>query len=102
MGTGPNDAKVIRRASRVLKILSHPSRLRLIELLSAKKHSVGNLTKLLSCEQAVISKHLALLKKAGLVACERERNYRYYYLERPEILKILECVRSACRKGGTP
>jgi len=61
------DPVVLIRAAKILKVLAHPVRLRLVEILSAGRHSVGDLTGRLSREQAVVSKHLAVLKRTGLV-----------------------------------
>ena len=92
------DPAIVRHAAAVLKIISHPVRLRLIEGLAGKKQSVGELIGQLGCTQVAASKHLAVLKKAGLVDCHRDRNYRNYFLKRPEVLKVLECVSSGCQK----
>ncbi len=61
-----------------LKTLGDPTRLRLMRLLAAEALSVGELTTILGLAQPTVSKKLAELKRAGLVAEERNGAYSFH------------------------
>lgn len=90
----------IQKAGKVLRSLAHPVRLKLIQALALDKRSVLELARELGLPQAVISKHLGVLKKAGVVESRAVRNFRYYHIKHPEVLKILACISKTCSKGG--
>lgn len=94
------DLITIERAAKKLKTVAHPVRLRLIDALKDTEHSVSDLTRLLNSEQAVISKHLSHLKKAEIVDCHKDCNFRYYFLKQKNILNILDCIRKSYEKEG--
>lgn len=58
--------------AKVAKALAHPSRLYLLDLLGAGECCVSDLTAKLGSDQSTVSKHLALLKEAGLVTVRKE------------------------------
>src|SRR3970040_1910845 len=68
------------RASGVFRLLADPSRLRLLRVLAQDRFNVGELTAILDLAQSGVSRHLGLLKDAGLVVEEREAGYVYYRL----------------------
>ncbi|HEX2734940.1 MAG TPA: metalloregulator ArsR/SmtB family transcription factor [Polyangiaceae bacterium] len=64
-----------------LVALAEPNRLRIVEALRAKPHSVGELSDRFGIRQPQVSKHLNTLKAAGLVAVRAEAQRRIYALE---------------------
>ena len=62
------------------KALSDPARREILTLLRGGKLSAGELGSHFDMTGATISYHLSLLKKAGLITEEREKNYIYYQL----------------------
>jgi len=94
------DPKVIQHAAKVFRAVSHPVRLALVEALEKKKRSVGELAAALKQDQAVISKHLAVLKEAGVVTAETDFNFRFYSLKNIHILDVLNCIRKSCGEGS--
>ncbi len=92
----PIDPKTLARAAKKLRVLAHPDRLRIVEMLRSRRSAVGELATRLDLPQAVISKHLALLKKAGILASEADCNFRYYSLARPQVLNVLNCIKKSC------
>ncbi len=94
------DIKHVQKAAGVLKSIAHPVRLRIIETLAQSKDcSVTKLCAQLKEEQAIVSKHLANLKRAGLVESRTDCNFRYYFIKNRNILNILDCIRKTCAKG---
>ncbi|MBU9888982.1 MAG: metalloregulator ArsR/SmtB family transcription factor [Candidatus Omnitrophica bacterium] len=92
------DPKTLQRAAKTLRVLAHPVRLRIIERLRDRDDAVGELALALKLPQAVISKHLALLKNAGLLASRTNCNFRYYSLANTKVLEILNCIKKSCPK----
>jgi SAM-dependent methyltransferase len=66
-----------------LKLLSDPTRLRLLALLSIEEIAVQELVSITGLAQSRISNHLALLKRAGLVQDRREGSWAFYRLAIP-------------------
>lgn len=64
--------------SQVFKALGHPSRLLMIDALRERPHFVGELRERVGSRLATVSRHLNVLKEAGVVA-ERRRGLRVYY-----------------------
>ena len=92
------DSKTLSRAAKTLRILAHPVRLHIIEQLKSRKRSVGELGAALQLPQAVVSKHLALLKKAGVLTSQTDCNFRYYSLSNTKVLDVLNCIKKSCPK----
>src|SRR5512140_1375380 len=67
-------------AAALLRLLGDETRLRLLRLLSAESLNVSELTAVLAVAQSGVSRHLGLLRDAGLVAEERAGGYSWYRL----------------------
>ncbi len=76
----------------ILKALAHPTRLYIVETLAGKEgeRCVCELVEELSYAQSTISKHLTILRKAGLVRTRKEGLKVYYALAHPEIKDFLD------------
>lgn len=70
------------------RLLSEPTRLRLLDLLEEGEASVGTLTERLGCTQANVSKHLALLADAGVLHRRREGLHCFYSVADSSALQI--------------
>ena len=70
----------MQRASSLFRLLADGTRLRLLRLLAWDRFNVSELTAILGVAQSGVSRHLGLLKDAGLVHEEREGGYVYYRL----------------------
>lgn len=87
------DSTVIERASRVIRILGHPLRLRILEILEAGERNVTDLQDELAVTQAVISQQLAVLRSEAVVAPRRDGARVYYRIIEPKVSRILDCIR---------
>ena len=71
------------------KTLAHPARIRVLELLSEREYSVGEMLPFLGIEASHLSQQLAVLRRAGLVATRREGSTVYYSLTSPHLSELL-------------
>lgn len=76
------------------KTLSHPLRIRVLELLSESEHSVGELLRATDVEASNLSQQLAVLRRAGLVATRKEGSTVHYSLVSPQIAELMSVARS--------
>jgi DNA-binding transcriptional ArsR family regulator len=75
--------------STVFEVLAEPRRRRILDLVRDGERSVGELVDALSMSQPAVSKHLRVLRDAGLVAARVDEQRRLYRL-RPEPLRELD------------
>jgi len=78
--------------ARVMKALAHPSRLFIVDELSRGERCVCELTEMVGADVSTVSKHLAVLKDAGLVLDNRRGQQVFYRLKVPCILNFFGCV----------
>src|ERR1700730_19375050 len=73
----------MKAASALYRLLGGEARLRLLRVLSRERLNVTELTGVLGLAQSGVSRHLGLLKEAGLVQEERDGGFSYYRLPPP-------------------
>lgn len=76
----------------ILKALAHPVRILIVSALTDGDQCVCELNTLAEIDQSGLSRHLANLRKAGIVSDRREGMKVFYHLETPCILKAFECA----------
>ncbi|TDC73678.1 ArsR/SmtB family transcription factor [Streptomyces hainanensis] len=76
------------------KTLGHPARIRVLELLSEREHSVSELLPHVGIEPAHLSQQLAVLRRANLVVTRKEGSSVYYSLTTPDVAELLRVARS--------
>jgi DNA-binding transcriptional ArsR family regulator len=79
----PYRSLVAAKLGRMLGVLSHPHRLRIIEELGLLERDVASLQDALGIRHSGVSQHLAQLRSHGLVAERREGRHVYYRLVQP-------------------
>lgn len=81
--------------AKIARAMSHASRLMILDLLREKEKCVNELSKAVGVNQSTVSKHLTLLKHAGLVSMHREGAMNYYRLaRRSNVHSILDSLNS--------
>ena len=83
--------------ARILKALAHPTRLFIVDTLAEAEHCVCELTTLIGVDTSTVSKHLAVLKNAGVVDDEKRGNLVYYRLRTPCVRDFIACAESVMR-----
>ena len=84
--------------NRIFRAFSDATRLRILSLLKQGEHCVGDLVTILGLPQPKVSRHLAYLRKAGLVETREQGLWNFYRLApaaSPFHKKLLECL-TAC------
>lgn len=79
------------RAS-IIKALAHPSRLLIVDELKTQDRCVGELTEMVGADTSTVSKHLSVLKNAGIVTDTKKGATVYYSLLCPCILDFIGCI----------
>lgn len=94
-------AKYEARA-KIIKAMGHPTRLFIVDELSRGERCVCELRDMIGADISTVSKHLSVLKQAGIVSDEKRGLQVWYSLRVPCILKFFGCVEdvldaNACR-----
>ena len=87
----------------IFKAMGHPTRLFIIEQLARKEKSVLDLTEMVGSQISTVSRHLSVLKNAGIVRDNRRGYQVYYSLRFPCVLDFFSCsdsiVKSVAREA---
>ena len=86
--------EVLEKAATCLKIIAHPVRLRMIELLLEKEYTVGELAEICEVRQNVASEHLRLMQNCGLMSSERRGRKVFYKVAQVHLSLILDCIKN--------
>ena len=88
------DTEKIRSEARaqIIKAIAHPSRIFIVDKLSEKPYCVCELTEMIGSDPSTVSKHLSILKNAGIISDRKEGTTVYYSLEAPCLLRFISCV----------
>ncbi|MBI1337637.1 MAG: metalloregulator ArsR/SmtB family transcription factor [Phycisphaera sp.] len=87
----PHEA--LEHAAGVLRVIAHPHRLRIVELLLARRLTVGQLALKMRLPHAAVSGHLNLMKSRNLLASLRKGREVYYHVTNPHAGSVIRCIR---------
>jgi ArsR family transcriptional regulator len=76
----------------LLRSLGHPSRLAILEYLRTREASVGEMVARLGIEQSGLSKHLSILRQAGILSSRNEKTAVYYSVRDRDIFVVLRMI----------
>ena len=82
----------IERASRSLKAMSHPLRLKILCTLKDKEVSVQDIVDNVGTSQSNISQHLAILRDKGILASRKDANRVYYRVGDARTLRLISMM----------
>jgi ArsR family transcriptional regulator len=86
--------------AKVLKALAHPSRLLIVNELSKRERCVCELAEMVGSEMPTVSRHLALLREAGIVADDKRGAQVFYRLKVPCVMKFFQCIAAVHKKNA--
>lgn len=75
------------------KVLAHPMRIRILELLSEGEKNVNQMQALLGIEASAVSQQLAVLRGKGIVDVKKDGTKVIYSLRDPMVIELLEVAR---------
>ena len=83
---------VYKEKAKIFKALSHPTRLFMVDRLFTGEMCVTDLMEGLDADVSTVSKHLSVLKNAGIVRDERRGSMVFYSLAMPCVVDVFNCV----------
>jgi ArsR family transcriptional regulator, arsenate/arsenite/antimonite-responsive transcriptional repressor len=85
--------------ARIAKALAHPTRLLMLDALQQREMCVCELTELVGADQSTVSKHLAVLKQAGIVEDRREGMMTFYRIKVCCLEGFWQCIESVLKEN---
>ncbi len=89
----PLDPRVLAEAAEMVRVLGHPVRLRIVELLEDGERTVKEIQAALDSPQALVSQQLARMRGAGIVEGRRNGANVRYRIADPRVVRMLDCLR---------
>ena len=83
----------------IIKALAHPTRLFIVEELSKQEKCVCDLAQMVNADISTVSKHLSVLKNAGIVQDTKRGSQVYYSLKVPCIMNLFSCVENVVKSN---
>ena len=81
-----------RKRAEIIRAMGSAARLVIVEGLSSGDRTVGELTEMVDLEISTVSRHLLVLRNAGIVSSRRDGNKMIYNLRTPCVLNFMKCV----------
>lgn len=84
--------EALGRAAECLKVLAHPVRIRMVQLLLHGRYTVGELAEDCAIPENLASEHLRLMQRCGFFTSQREGRRVYYQVAEPHLERIIDCI----------
>lgn len=97
--TVAKDQHMTARAE-IFKALGHPARLAMVIALGDGERCVCELQEIVGSDMSTVSKHLTVLRHAGLVEVDKRGKQMFYALKLPCTLGFVQCVDKALSERG--
>ncbi len=94
----PKDILLTNETAKVLKAISHPTRLWIVEQLAQGERCVCVFNENLDADFSTISKHLTVLKEAGIVTFEKRGKQVFYTLKMTCVLNFIACIKGTIKQ----
>ena len=82
----------LEKQADIIKSMAHPTRLLVVEALKKGERCVCELNTLVDIDQSTLSRHLLILKNAGIITSQKDAQKVYYKLKFPCVLKYMDCI----------
>ncbi|MCR4667633.1 MAG: metalloregulator ArsR/SmtB family transcription factor [Desulfovibrio sp.] len=90
--------QAIAEQAKIFKALGHPSRLLMVDALRENERCVCELQALVGDDMSSVSKHLSVLREAGIVSSQKRGTNIYYQLALPCLETFLSCTSEIVKK----
>ncbi|MBN2310386.1 MAG: winged helix-turn-helix transcriptional regulator [Candidatus Hydrogenedentes bacterium] len=88
-----------RARAKIVKAMAHPSRLFIIDQLAEGERCVCELTDMIGADTSTVSKHLSVLKEAGIVKDEKRGLQVFYTLRTPCVTRLFSCIEAVVKSN---
>lgn len=96
--TDSKDPKALAWRAEILKAMAQPTRLSILEFLRGGEECVCRIFPAIGGNQPNISKHLNLMKRAGVLDCRQEGTMTFYWIKDTRVFEILDLVDEMMRR----
>jgi len=86
------DLDALGHAAECLRVLAHPHRLRMIQMLLSGNYTVGELAASCELPAAMASEHLRLMQRCGFLDSEKDGRKVFYRVVEPHLKNIMKCI----------
>ena len=86
-------------AAECLKVMAHPLRLRIADILMQGEFPVGQIAAMCGLPPHQASEHLRLMKAMGLLDLRREGRVIFYSIANPRLPHLIGCIKETCEIG---
>lgn len=86
------DLDALGQAAECLRVLAHPHRLRMIQMLLSGTYTVGELAECCVLPTAMASEHLRLMQRCGFLESEKDGRRVFYQVVEPHLKNIMKCI----------
>ncbi len=94
-----NDKMIYEAKAKIIKALAHPTRLWMTEQLADGERCVCEFADIIDADFSTISKHLTVLKQAGIIIDQKRGKQVFYSLKVPCILNFMVCVEEVIKSN---
>lgn len=86
------DLDLLEEAAACLRVMAHPHRLRMVQMMLRGRHTVGELAEACEILPHAASTHLRLMQRCGLLSADKEGRRTYYTVAEPHLADLMACV----------
>lgn len=86
------DLSALAQAAECLRVLAHPHRLRMVQMLLRGDYTVGELAEACELPTAMASEHLRLMQRCGFLTSEKDGRKVFYRVAEPHLQDIMNCI----------
>ncbi|MCB9949377.1 MAG: winged helix-turn-helix transcriptional regulator [Planctomycetaceae bacterium] len=94
--------EALGQAAECLRVLAHPHRLRMLQMLNQGQFTVGELAEACELPAAMASEHLRLMQRCGFLSSDKEGRKVFYQIAEPHLVNILQCIEARFDSPATP
>ena len=92
------DAAFLAQAADCLKVMAHPVRLRMVDVLMQGEFAVREIAIVCEISPSQACEHLRLMKGHGFLSSQRRGKEVFYKIEAPQLPSLLKCISANCGK----
>ena len=90
------DFELLETAADCLRVMAHPVRLRIVNILMQGEFAVHEIAALCDVPPNIACEHLRLLRGQGFLSSKRDGRTVYYKIESPRLPSLIECISKHC------